>query len=70
MLSGRVKQVKPEPYIFQTLLNSIGYKAEECLFIDDSAPNIQTAAELGFQSIHFQSAQQLTDELTKRGLVF
>ena len=70
MLSGRVKQVKPEPYIFQTLLNSIGYKAEECLFIDDSAPNIQTAVELGFQCIHFQSAQQLTDELTKRGLVF
>ncbi|PKO02459.1 MAG: HAD family hydrolase [Chloroflexi bacterium HGW-Chloroflexi-5] len=70
VLSGKEKQVKPEPYIFQILLDRIGHKAEECLFIDDSVPNIQTAAKLGFQTIHFNSAQQLAEELTQRGLVF
>jgi len=70
VLSGIEKQVKPEPHIFHILLDRIGHKAEECLFIDDSVPNIQTAAKLGFQTIHFNSAQQLAEELTQRGLVF
>ncbi|MBA4384784.1 MAG: HAD family phosphatase, partial [Anaerolinea sp.] len=58
------------PYIFHILLNEINRKAEECLFIDDSTANIQTAEDLGFQTIHFKSAEQLADELTRRGLVF
>jgi len=70
VLSGKEKQIKPEPYIFQILLDRIGHQAEECLFIDDSAANIQAADELGFQTIHFKTAQQLADELTQRGLVF
>ncbi|MDO9121102.1 MAG: HAD family phosphatase [Anaerolineaceae bacterium] len=70
VLSGKEKQVKPEPYIFQILLDRIGHKAEECLFIDDSADNIQAAEALGFQTIHFHSAQQLAEDLTQRGLVY
>jgi len=70
VLSGTVKQIKPEPDIFYTLLNRLNRKAEECLFIDDSAANIQTAEALGFQTIHFKSAAQLADELTQKGLVF
>ena len=70
VLSGTVKQIKPEPDIFHTLLKTINYKAEECLFIDDSAANIHTEDELGFQTIHFISAQLLADELTQRGLTF
>ncbi len=70
VLSGKEKQVKPEPYIFQILLDRIGHKAEECLFIDDSAANIQAAEALGFQTIHFHSAQQLAEDLTQRGLVY
>ncbi len=70
VLSGTVKQVKPEPEIFHTLLNKIQRQAEECLFIDDSAANIHTAQTLGFQTIQFTSAQQLADELTQRGIIF
>jgi 2-haloacid dehalogenase len=70
ILSGKVKQVKPEPFIFHTLLDAINHKADECLFIDDSAANIKTAEALGFQTIQFKSAEQLADELTRRGFVF
>ncbi len=70
LLSGQVNQVKPEPEIYHTLLNKIGRKAEECLFIDDSAANINTAQEIGFQTILFTSAQQLAAELTNRGILF
>lgn len=70
VLSGKVKQVKPEPYIFQILLDRTSHEAEECLFIDDSLPNIETANSLGFQTIHFKSGVQLENELTQRGIVF
>ena len=66
MLSGEEKVVKPDPAIFTRLLNRIKYPAEQCLFIDDSAPNIQTADQLGFQTIHFTSSKDLLMELEER----
>ena len=69
VLSGAVKMIKPEPEIFHYLLNRIPENAEECLFIDDSLPNIKTAQSLGFQTVHFKSAEELADELKERQLL-
>jgi 2-haloacid dehalogenase len=63
VLSGGVKMVKPDPEIYHHLLNELKRPPGECIFIDDSYPNIQTAEELGFQSIHYSSAEQLREEL-------
>lgn len=70
LLSGEVKQIKPDADIFHTLLKRIGQQAAECLFIDDSAANIQAAKNIGFQTIHFSSAQQLVKELSGLGIKF
>lgn len=69
VISGAVGFVKPEPEIFQILLDKIGRPAEECLFIDDSFPNIQQANTMGFQTIHFVSPSQLKDTLVQMGLL-
>jgi 2-haloacid dehalogenase len=69
VISGEVKLIKPDPRIFQVLLAQIGRPAGECLFIDDSLPNITVARELGFQTIHFHHPAQLESELTSRGLL-
>ena len=69
VISGAVGFVKPEPEIFQILLAKIGRPAEECLFIDDSLPNIQQANTMGFQTIHFVSPSQLRDTLVQLGLL-
>ena len=69
VISGEVGFVKPEPEIYQIMLDKIGKPAEECLFIDDSLPNIQQAEKLGFVGIHFQSAEQLRSELRKYRLL-
>ncbi len=42
---------KPDAAPFEYLLNDQNIKAEECLFIDDSLPNILTANQLGFYTI-------------------
>lgn len=70
VISGEVGHVKPEPQIFQILLDKIGKPAEECLFIDDSLANIQQAQELGFATILFQSPQQLESSLRDFKIVF
>jgi 2-haloacid dehalogenase len=69
VISGAVGFVKPEPEIFQILLAKIGRPAEECLFIDDSLPNIQQANTMGFKTIHFASPSQLKDGLVELGLL-
>lgn len=69
VISGAVGFVKPEPEIFQILLDKVGRPAEECLFIDDSLPNIQQANTMGFETIHFVSPSQLKDALIELGLL-
>ena len=59
VISGAVGHVKPEPEIFQIMLDKIGRPAQECLFIDDSLANIHQAQKMGFQTIRFESPEQL-----------
>jgi 2-haloacid dehalogenase len=63
IVSGEVGAMKPEREIFEFTLRRLSLQAEECLFIDDHRPNTDAAAALGFRTIHFQSPQQLEEEL-------
>ena len=69
VLSGVVGYNKPEPEIYQIMLEKVGKPAEECLFIDDSLPNILQANTMGFKTIQFTSPEKLKDGLTQLGLL-
>jgi 2-haloacid dehalogenase len=69
VLSGAVKYNKPEPEIYHILLGKIARPARECLFIDDSLPNIQQAHNIGFATIHFESSEQLKRSLQDMNLL-
>jgi 2-haloacid dehalogenase len=69
VISGQVGHVKPEPEIYHILLQKIGRPAQECLFIDDSLPNIQQAQKMGFHTVHFKSSEQLADHLRSINLL-
>jgi 2-haloacid dehalogenase len=68
IISGEHKLVKPDPAIFRLTLERIQRKPQECLFIDDSLPNIETARSLGFQTIHYHSPAQLRSTLKQRSI--
>jgi 2-haloacid dehalogenase len=68
LVSGEVGLVKPDPAIYRLMLKKIGRPARECLFIDDSAKNVAAAKEMGFDTIHFQSPEQLKTELQGRNI--
>jgi 2-haloacid dehalogenase len=63
LVSGVVRLAKPDPRIFQMMLDRIGRPACECVFIDDSAINITAAQQLGFKTIHFEAARKMLEEL-------
>ncbi len=70
VISGEVGCVKPDPAIYQIMLNKIGRPANECILIDDSLPNIHQAQKMGFAVIHFQSPEQLEVSLHKLKIDF
>ena len=51
ILSSEVGVVKPEAEIYQKLLKKYGLNPVESVFIDDIQANLDTAAELGFETI-------------------
>ena len=65
VISGEVGHVKPQPEIFQIMLDRIKRPAHECLFIDDALANVQQAQEMGFAIVHFESPQQLRARLVE-----
>ena len=68
LVSGDERLMKPDPAIFELMLERIAHPAERCLFIDDSRKNIDAAAALGFDVIHLANPVQLAAELEKRNV--
>ena len=68
VVSGDEKVIKPDPRIFEILLERIGRNPYECVFIDDSAKNIEAARALGLIGIQFHNPEQLETELVKLGI--
>lgn len=65
VFSYQVGTIKPEPRIYQILIDKYLLKPENCVFIDDRKENIEAAEELGFQTILFDCYDQGRDELNK-----
>ena len=69
IVSGSEGLLKPSPKIFRLLAERHMLRPAETLFIDDSAANVDAAAELGFQVHHFVGATALARELRERHLL-
>lgn len=66
VVSGEEKMKKPDPRIYNLLLNKHQLSASSTLFIDDSLKNIEAAHNLGLQTIHLKSPDSLENELKNR----
>jgi putative hydrolase of the HAD superfamily len=59
---------KPDPKIYRLALYITQSAAEECLFVDDRALNLECARDLGMRTIQFKSASQLRANLASEGV--
>lgn len=62
-ISADIKMVKPHDDIYLYVLDRIGKKPEEVVFIDDKAENIKTAKRLGMHAIQFKNLKQVEKDL-------
>lgn len=68
VFSCDVQQIKPEPEIYQVLLERYQLVAGECVFIDDMEVNCEGARAQGMHAICFKSFKQAAAELEKLGV--
>lgn len=69
VVSGEEKTRKPFAEFYHRLLDRYHVDPVRALFIDDNARNIEGAAAVGIQGIHFTSPSQLRKELEQRGIL-
>lgn len=60
-LSHELHMRKPDPEIYEYVLNDAQMDPEQTLFIDDSDVNIETARKLGINCFHLKHPTTLTD---------
>ena len=65
IVSYQVKEIKPGRRIYELLLEKYDLKAEECLFFDDRADNVEAARNMGIEAIQVTSREMLNEILDK-----
>ncbi len=68
ILSFRDKVVKPEPEIYQLLIERYQLVPQECVFLDDTQRNLVAAEAFGIHTIHFTDREKAIEELKKLGV--
>lgn len=69
VVSGDEGVIKPDPRIFEILVERASLAPAATLFIDDSPKNVAAAEALGFATHRFTDAEALARELAGHGLV-
>ena len=65
VISGEVGFVKPDPKIFKLSADELGIELEEMVFIDDLSVYVNSAKELGINTIHYTGFDNFKQELKK-----
>ncbi len=63
IFSSEIGLAKPDPAIYEYLLNICGVKPSEAIFVDDAIENIDAANKLGMAGIHFVNADQAVSDV-------
>lgn len=66
-LSYEMKLWKPDKAIYQAVLDKTGFQAHEILFLDDNVKNIESAKEMGIQTILVEPPKSITEYFSELG---
>jgi 2-haloacid dehalogenase len=69
VVSGFEGVAKPDPRVFELLLERFGLDAASTLYIDDSPKNVAAARSMGMQAVEFESPAALRERLEAAGLL-
>lgn len=69
LISHQVHLLKPDKAIYVAFCQKFGVKADECLFIDDKAENIEGGQRAGWHGVVFTTTDQLRQNLQKANIL-
>ena len=69
VISGEVGVAKPDPRIFEALIERYDVEPSRTVFVDDSEANVVAAEELGFVGVRFADPRKLSADLERLGLL-
>ncbi len=70
VLSCRVGCKKPAMAIYREAVKKSGFKAGECVFIDDKAKNVAGAKRAGMRAVQYTTNARLKKDLKRLGVTF
>jgi putative hydrolase of the HAD superfamily len=62
-LSYEMGLLKPEPALFLNIFESLGIAPDDCVFIDDTAENVESARSVGIAALQFGGVGKLQTDL-------
>jgi 2-haloacid dehalogenase len=68
VISGLEGVVKPDPRIFELLIERFGLEPARTLFVDDSPVNVDAAIVAGLRAVRFVSPSELHRALVRLGI--
>ncbi len=68
LVSGEEMMKKPDPRIYNLILDRYDIDRGKAVFIDDSLKNVEGARAVGLPAIHFTSPDQLRESLEQVGI--
>ncbi|NEV80695.1 HAD-IA family hydrolase, partial [Rhodopseudomonas sp. BR0C11] len=61
--SAKIGLRKPDPKIYQMMIEALGVDPKACVYLDDLGVNLKPAREMGMATIKVVSAEQAIAEL-------
>lgn len=68
VISYEVKHIKPEPEIYEILIDKYGINPTEAVFLDDSAANLKGAVRFGFHTVLVTDFELALNDLRSLGV--
>lgn len=65
VISAEVELAKPDPQIYQLMLDELSVAPEESIFIDDFEENVAAASALGMHTVRFENREQTIQEVNR-----
>jgi putative hydrolase of the HAD superfamily len=69
VISCRLNLCKPEPAIYNYLMETYGLEGADTVFVDDTEVNLSAAAQFGIHTIKFESPAQCESQLQALGCI-
>lgn len=65
VVSAELGAEKPDPKFYEILVQRLGERPDEILFVDDLALNVDGAKRLGLSAIHYKGTEDLLTEIKR-----